>query len=136
MSSPWNNFFLAQQLVYTDSSTGQLITYGLGDIVWVLTSTALVWIMIPGVGFFYSGLLRRKNALSMIFTSILGTGVVSFQVSAGPLLSAIHYEYSKFNTSGSSGDTHLPFPTTRAATLAPSVCQCFSGKINPLMYEQ
>lgn len=28
----------------------------------VLASTALVWLMIPGVGFFYSGLLRRKNA--------------------------------------------------------------------------
>jgi Amt family ammonium transporter len=30
----------------------------MGDIAWVLASTALVWIMVPGVGFFYSGLLR------------------------------------------------------------------------------
>jgi len=74
---------LAQQLIYTDSSTGEVITYGLGDIVWILMSTTLVWIMIPGAGFFYSGLLRRKNALSMIFVSMLGTGVVSFQVSIG-----------------------------------------------------
>jgi Ammonium Transporter Family len=41
---------------------------------------ALVWLMIPGLGFFYSGLLRRKNALSMIFTSMASVGVVSFQV--------------------------------------------------------
>lgn len=41
---------------------------------------ALVWLMIPGLGFFYSGLLRRKNALSMIFTSMASIGVVSFQV--------------------------------------------------------
>lgn len=41
---------------------------------------ALVWLMIPGVGFFYSGLLRRKNALSMIFTSLASIAVVSFQV--------------------------------------------------------
>jgi ammonia channel protein AmtB len=27
--------------------------FNLGDSAWVLTSTALVWIMIPGVGFFY-----------------------------------------------------------------------------------
>lgn len=27
-------------------------------------------IMSPGIGFLYSGLLRRKNALSMIFLSL------------------------------------------------------------------
>lgn len=45
----------------------------------VMTAMALVWIMIPGVGFFYSGLLRRKNALSMIFLSIAGISVGTFQ---------------------------------------------------------
>ena len=40
---------------------------------------ALVWIMIPGLGFFYSGLLRRKNALSMIFLGVVVLAVVSFQ---------------------------------------------------------
>lgn len=45
----------------------------------VVTAMALVWIMIPGVGLFYSGLLRRKNALSMIFLSMAGVGVGSFQ---------------------------------------------------------
>ncbi|KAF5349145.1 hypothetical protein D9756_009476 [Leucocoprinus leucothites] len=69
----------SQQLVWTDPNSGETATYGLGDIAWVLSSTALVWIMIPGVGFFYSGLLRRKNALSMIFISMMALGVVSFQ---------------------------------------------------------
>lgn len=54
--------------------------YQNGDIAWVLAGTALVWIMIPGVGFFYSGLLRRKNALSMIYMSVMALAVVSFQV--------------------------------------------------------
>jgi ammonia channel protein AmtB len=48
---------------------------------WIIAATALVWIMIPGVGFFYSGLLRRKNALSMIWLSMMSLAVVSFQVS-------------------------------------------------------
>ena len=48
---------------------------------WEIAATALVWIMIPGVGFFYSGLLRRKNALSMIWLSVMTLAVVSFQVS-------------------------------------------------------
>ncbi|KAG8681746.1 hypothetical protein FRC09_017255, partial [Ceratobasidium sp. 395] len=36
-------------------------------------------IMIPGVGFFYSGLLRRKNALSMMYFSMISLAVVSIQ---------------------------------------------------------
>jgi ammonium transporter, Amt family len=35
--------------------------------------------MIPGVGFFYSGLARRKSALSLIWLSMMSIGVVSFQ---------------------------------------------------------
>ncbi|KAG0694790.1 ammonium transporter AmtB-like domain-containing protein [Suillus ampliporus] len=53
--------------------------FNMGDIAWTLASTALVWIMIPGVGFFYSGLLRRKNALNMIYLSMMTVAVVSFQ---------------------------------------------------------
>lgn len=42
----------------TDVSPPVEVVYNPGDIAWVLASTALVWIMVPGVGFFYSGLLR------------------------------------------------------------------------------
>ncbi|KAH8075987.1 ammonium transporter [Cristinia sonorae] len=66
-------------LQWFDAETGDSGVYDLGDIAWVLTSTALVWIMIPGLGFFYSGLLRRKNALSMIWLSMMTLAVVSFQ---------------------------------------------------------
>ncbi|OCH88521.1 ammonium transporter [Obba rivulosa] len=66
-------------LNWFDPSSGTTWVYNLGDIAWVLASTALVWIMIPGVGFFYSGLLRRKNALSMIWMSMMTLAVVSFQ---------------------------------------------------------
>ncbi|KAL4969191.1 ammonium permease MEP2 [Aspergillus stella-maris] len=63
-----------------DSLTEDLnIYYSSGDIAWVITSTALVLLMIPGVGFFYSGLARRKSALSLIWLSIMSIGVGSFQ---------------------------------------------------------
>jgi len=39
------------------------VVYNPGDIAWVLASTALVWIMVPGVGFFYSGLLRCVSSI-------------------------------------------------------------------------
>ncbi|EIW55877.1 ammonium transporter [Trametes versicolor FP-101664 SS1] len=62
-----------------DPDSGEVVVYNPGDMAWVLASTALVWLMIPGVGFFYSGLLRRKNALSMIWASMMTLAVVSFQ---------------------------------------------------------
>ena len=37
--------------------------------------------MIPGLALFYSGLLRRKNALSQLWLGMIGIGVTSFQVS-------------------------------------------------------
>ena len=44
-----------------------------------MTSSALVLLMIPGVGFFYSGLARRKSALALIYLAMMSTAIVSFQ---------------------------------------------------------
>jgi Amt family ammonium transporter len=40
-----------------------------GDTAWVLASMALVMLMTPGLGFFYGGLVRKKNVLSTIMHS-------------------------------------------------------------------
>ena len=48
-----------------------------GDIAWVLASTALVMLMTPGVGFFYGGLVRRKNIVSMIAMSFVAFLIIS-----------------------------------------------------------
>ncbi|KAK8847538.1 hypothetical protein IAR55_005396 [Kwoniella newhampshirensis] len=69
----------SQDILYYPDDGSDPVIYNLGDMAWVLCSMALVWIMIPGVGLFYSGLLRRKNALSMIFLSVAGVAVGSFQ---------------------------------------------------------
>ena len=37
-----------------------------GDTAWVLISAALVILMTPAVGFFYGGMVRKKNILSTI----------------------------------------------------------------------
>jgi Amt family ammonium transporter len=50
-----------------------------GNVAWIIVSTALVLLMIPGVGFFYSGLARRKSALSLIYLSMMSVGIVSFR---------------------------------------------------------
>ncbi len=48
-----------------------------GDTSWVLISTALVMLMTPALGFFYGGLVRRKNVLSTIMHSFFTLAVVS-----------------------------------------------------------
>lgn len=50
-----------------------------GATAWILASTALVMIMTPGVGFFYGGLVRRKNMISMITLSFVAFALVSIQ---------------------------------------------------------
>lgn len=50
-----------------------------GDIAWLLTSTALVMLMTPGLGLFYGGMVRSKNVLSMISMCFLALALVSIQ---------------------------------------------------------
>src|SRR5438552_630153 len=50
-----------------------------GDTAWLLTSSALVLLMTPGLAFFYGGLVRRKNALATIMQSFIIIGVISVQ---------------------------------------------------------
>ncbi len=50
-----------------------------GDTAWMLISTALVMLMIPGLAFFYGGLVRRKNVLSIMVQCFVLLGVISIQ---------------------------------------------------------
>jgi Amt family ammonium transporter len=59
-----------------------------GNTAWLLISMALVMIMTPGVGFFYGGMVRRKNLIAMIALSFIAFALVSVQwVVAGYTLS-------------------------------------------------
>src|SRR3954469_10263402 len=48
-----------------------------GNTAWMLISTALVMVMLPGLALFYGGLVRRKNVLSTIMHSFFGLALVS-----------------------------------------------------------
>jgi ammonium transporter, Amt family len=50
-----------------------------GDTAWVLTSAALVILMTPALGFFYGGLVRRKNVLATIMHSFFILALISVQ---------------------------------------------------------
>ncbi len=50
-----------------------------GDTAFILICTALVMLMTPGVGFFYGGLVRRKNLISMVALSFVVFSIVTLQ---------------------------------------------------------
>jgi Amt family ammonium transporter len=50
-----------------------------GDITWMLVSTALVMLMTPGLAFFYGGLVRRKNVLSILMQCFAALCLISLQ---------------------------------------------------------
>ena len=50
-----------------------------GDTAWVLLSTALVMLMVPGLALFYGGLVRSKASLNTFMMSVAALGVVTIQ---------------------------------------------------------
>lgn len=50
-----------------------------GDTAWVLMSSALVLLMTPGLAFFYGGMVRKKNALSILMQCFIIMCILSIQ---------------------------------------------------------
>src|SRR4028118_772375 len=51
-------------------------TYSTADIAWIIVATALVFLMTPGLAFFYGGMVHRKNVISTMIKSVVAAGVV------------------------------------------------------------
>lgn len=53
--------------------------YNPGDQAYILVASAMVLVMVPGLAFLYSGLARRKSALSLIWACMFSASVITFQ---------------------------------------------------------
>ena len=51
-----------------------------GDTAWVLISAGLVLFMVPGLAFFYAGLVRGSSALVMLQQNLVPLGLVSINL--------------------------------------------------------
>jgi ammonium transporter, Amt family len=51
--------------------------YSAADTAWIIVATALVFLMTPGLAFFYGGMVHRKNVISTMIKSVVAAGVVS-----------------------------------------------------------
>lgn len=85
-----------------------------GDTAWVLISTALVILMTPALGFFYAGMVRKKNVLSTIMLSVVLLALISIQwvlygysISFGPDKNGI---IGGLNWLGLNGVGQSPYP--------------------------
>jgi Amt family ammonium transporter len=80
MKSNWKRFLLLLGFLFL-SITGVYGSDGAkidsGATAWMLTSTALVLLMIPGLAMFYGGLVRTKNVLGTIMHSFVAMGIIS-----------------------------------------------------------
>jgi ammonium transporter, Amt family len=50
--------------------------YNAADIAWIMVATALVFLMTPGLAFFYGGMVHRKNVISTMMKSVVAAGIV------------------------------------------------------------
>src|SRR5437762_11902706 len=51
--------------------------YNSADVAWMIVATALVFLMTPGLAFFYGGMVHRKNVISTMIKSMVAAGIVS-----------------------------------------------------------
>jgi Amt family ammonium transporter len=58
-------------------TTSTTSTISWSDTAWMLTSTALVLIMTPGLAFFYGGMVSKKNVISTMLQSFISMAVVT-----------------------------------------------------------
>ena len=54
-------------------------TIDAGSTAWMLVSSALVLLMVPGLALFYGGLVRRKNVLTTMLQSFAAMGLIGVQ---------------------------------------------------------
>lgn len=63
-----------------DSLTTDLnLQFDAVNMLWLGLATSGVWLMVPGIGLLYSGLSRKKHALSLLWASMMAACLVIFQ---------------------------------------------------------
>jgi Amt family ammonium transporter len=90
-----------------------------GDTAWILASAALVLLMTPALGFFYAGMVRRKNVLGTIMHSFFMVALISIQwlvigytLAFGPDIGSLIGGLDYMFLSGVGAEPHGTYATT------------------------
>lgn len=116
-------FCLFSGSIFTETPVDEknIPEFNSADMAWMLVSSAMVLIMTPGLGFFYGGMVTKKNVISTILQSFIAMGaitvvwvVIGFGLSFGDSIGGIignPTKYLFFNNVG----------TKTAWSLAPTI---------------
>jgi Amt family ammonium transporter len=69
--------FFSNTILSDQPVPGSLVKFDTGDTAWMIVATALVLIMTPGLGFFYGGMVGKKNVISTMLQSFMAMVVVT-----------------------------------------------------------
>jgi ammonium transporter, Amt family len=75
-SSPSSAPVVSADSLPSTVETGEVNT---GDTAWMLVSSALVMVMMPGLALFYAGMVRRKNVLGTMMHSMAVLGIIGLE---------------------------------------------------------
>ena len=83
-------------LIFNQKAIAATTQFDTGDVSWMLVATALVLLMTPGLGFFYGGMVGKKNVISTMLQSFMAMVIVSllwvvigFGLSFGPSIGGV-----------------------------------------------
>ena len=69
---------LFSNVIFKNPTTStEVIKFDTGDTAWMIVATALVLLMTPGLGFFYGGMVGKKNVISTMLQSFMAMVIVS-----------------------------------------------------------
>ncbi len=128
----------AQEVAACPPAAGDMLVASPADTVWVLLCAALVMFMTPGLAFFYGGLVRRKNVLSILMQCFMMLCLISLQwvfcgysLSFGPDLAGIigSLDWTGLNTVGMIPSAYAP----KVPHLAFSLFQMMFAVITPAL---
>ena len=110
-----------------------------GDTAWLLFSSALVLIMTPALGFFYGGMVRKKNVLATIMQSFWAICIISivwvlwaYSMAFGPSIHGLIGDLSWFGLNGV-GQGSSPIGSPKVPHLAFMAFQMMFAIITPAL---
>lgn len=68
---------MGEAVVQASASVKEGPVYNAGDTAWILASSSFVLLMTPGLAFFYGGLVRRENILSVLMQCFMAMCLVT-----------------------------------------------------------
>ncbi|KQX02904.1 ammonium transporter [Flavobacterium sp. Root420] len=88
--------FVSNFILSDNPIPAEAVKFDTGDTAWMIVATAFVLLMTPGLGFFYGGMVGKKNVIStmlqsfmaMVIVTILWV-VVAFGLAFGPTIGGI-----------------------------------------------